>query len=227
MSELNTSTKLLIVDDSKEIRQMLIEYFTKEPNMEVVGEAIDGINALSLIKEKKPDAVIMDIMLSGMDGFSVMEEVNGLNNFKKPNMLILSALCKEEFVHKALGLGASYYMMKPFNIETLNSRLKDIIELKNKDANSEASSNASAENMMRVYNIHNNKSSKIRVLEEKITNIFITVGIPAHIKGYQFLREAIKMAIEQPEIINSITKKQVKWSVLLCMQLRSLGIEEK
>jgi two-component system, response regulator, stage 0 sporulation protein A len=207
MSELNASTKLLIVDESKEIRQMLVEYFNKEPNMEVIGEATDGVNAFSLIKEKKPDAVIMDIMLSGMDGFSVMEQVNGLNNFNKPNMLILSALCKEEFVHKAFNLGASYYMMKPFNIETLNSRLKDIINLKNNGTKSQEISNASAENMMKVYNVHNNKSSKIRILEEKITNIFITVGIPAHIKGYQFLREAIKMAIDQPEIINSITKK--------------------
>ncbi|MDD4210912.1 MAG: sporulation transcription factor Spo0A [Clostridia bacterium] len=208
MSELNASTKLLIVDDNKEIRQMLVDYFTKEPNMEVVGEATDGDSAFNLIKEKKPDAVIMDIVLTGMDGFAVMEQINRLNNFKKPNMLILSALCKEEFVHKALSLGASYYMMKPFSIDTLKNRLKDIIDQKDKEGdNNFSNNNANAENMMKVYQSYNNKSVRIRALEEKITNIFITVGIPAHIKGYQFLREAIKMAIEQPEIINSITKK--------------------
>lgn len=176
--------------------------------MEVVGEATDGDSAFNLIKEKKPDAVIMDIVLTGMDGFAVMEQINRLNNFKKPNMLILSALCKEEFVHKALSLGASYYMMKPFSIDTLKNRLKDIIDQKDKEGdNNFSNNNANAENMMKVYQSYNNKSVRIRALEEKITNIFITVGIPAHIKGYQFLREAIKMAIEQPEIINSITKK--------------------
>jgi two-component system response regulator (stage 0 sporulation protein A) len=207
MSDAIESTKLLIVDDSKEIREQLVGYFNKQPDMEVIGEAIDGVNALTLIKEKKPDAVIMDVVLTGMDGFALMEQVNGLNNGKKPNMLVLSALSKDEFVHKAFSLGASYYMMKPFDIDTLKSRLLDVLSHGNgKSESNYQATNKNVENIVKGYS-YNNKSTRIKVLEEKITNIFITVGIPAHIKGYQFLREAIKMAIEQPEIINSITKK--------------------
>ena len=91
------------------------------------------------------------------------------------------------FINKAISMGASYYCIKPFDFETLKDRIEDIMS-ENKSGG-------------RVYN------GKTNQIEEKITNIFITVGIPAHIKGYQFLREAIKLAIANPEIINSITKK--------------------
>ena len=101
--------------------------------------------------------------------------------------MVLSSLSLEGFITKALNLGVSYYMIKPFNIEVLKERLKDILNDKELKSN--------------VF------TKKSKNLEEKITNIFITVGIPAHIKGYQFLREAIKMAIDSPDIINSITKK--------------------
>ena len=202
------STKLFIVDDSQEIREILVNYFKGQPNMEVVGEASDGVTALKSIEEKEPDAVIMDVVLTGMDGFSLMEKINALEKAKKPNMFILSALCKEEFVHKALNLGASYYMMKPFSLDTLNNRLKDVLTFEKTTEDVHFSSTQAVDGMIKVYQEgRNNKSARMKAVEERITNIFITVGIPAHIKGYQFLREAIKMAIEQPEIINSITKK--------------------
>lgn len=202
MSQNLSSTKLLIVDDNKETGEKLLNYFNSQPNYNVVGVASDGVSGLNLIKEKNPDAVIMDVMLTGMDGFALMEQVNNLDIATKPNMLVLSALGKEEFVHKALQLGADYYMMKPFDINNLNKRLTEIISFKN-------GVSFNSENVQKIVNGYNRpqKSLRTKALEEKITNIFITVGIPAHIKGYQFLREAIKMAIETPEIINSITKK--------------------
>ncbi len=206
MSENLVSTKLFIVDDNKQIRDMLVNYFDKQPNMQVVGTANDGVSALSAIKEKKPDAIIMDVVLTGMDGFALMEKVNNLELITKPNMLILSALCKEEFVHKAFNLGADYYMMKPFDIENLKNRLLDITSFKN-NSNELNEKNNNLQRLVNGYSYSGQKSARVKALETKITNIFITVGIPAHIKGYQFLREAIKMAIEQPTIINSITKK--------------------
>ena len=108
-------------------------------------------------------------------------------DLSKTKVIIQSSLSIDGFINKAISMGASYYCIKPFDFETLKDRIEDIIS-ENKSGG-------------RVYN------GKTNQIEEKITNIFITVGIPAHIKGYQFLREANKLAIANPEIINSITKK--------------------
>ena len=115
-----------------------------------------------------------------------------------PKIVVVSALTGEGFIQKAFSMGASYYMLKPVNYELLESRLLDIVrdEFLNSNQNTEK---------VNVSPVQFKPKSK--QLDERITNIFITVGIPAHIKGYQFLREAIKMAIDSPDIINSITKK--------------------
>ena len=105
------------------------------------------------------------------------------------NIIIQSSLSIDGFINKAISMGAKYYCIKPFDTQTLKDRIQDIVAPKQSQSGL----------------IFNGKSNN--QIEEKITNIFITVGIPAHIKGYQFLREAIKLAIANPEIINSITKK--------------------
>ena len=107
---------------------------------------------------------------------------------KCPKLIITSALVHEGFISKALSLGVNYYINKPCSIEVLIKRINDVV------------------NMTNSNNTQTNRNTS-RIIDEKISNIFITVGIPAHIKGYHFLREAIKMAIDTPEIINSITKK--------------------
>lgn len=176
-------TKILLVDENEQTLNELKENFGQS-NFEVVGVATNGITALEEIKNLKPQVIVMDVVLSGFDGFSLIEEVNKLKLNTK--IIILSSLSLDGFISKAMDLGVSYYMIKPFNFEVLKSRILDVL-------NSQSGKN---------FGVVKNKN-----LEEKITNIFITVGIPAHIKGYQFLREAIKMAIDNPEIINSITKK--------------------
>ena len=129
---------------------------------------------------------ITDVVLHGCDGFKVLESVRDYNT----KIVIHSSLSLNGFINKAIDLGEKYYCIKPFDFKTLNERIYDVI-------------NTQVGNSVAVgYNQKANNQ-----IEEKITNIFITVGIPAHIKGYQFLREAIKLAIANPEIINSITKK--------------------
>ena len=122
-------------------------------------------------------------MLQKCDGFKVLERINGTNT----KAIIHSSLSIDGFINKAISLGAKYYCIKPFDVQTLKERVEDVL------------------NPLQIQNKTFTKTSN--VIEEKITNIFITVGIPAHIKGYQFLREAIKLAIGNPDIINSITKK--------------------
>ena len=134
-----------------------------------------------MFKELAPDVVILDLVMPKTDGFGFLQAVNKGN----AKILVLSALSKDAFVQRAMDLGADYYMRKPCSFRELTQRIREL--------NSPARAGAT-----RKPN---------RDMDERISNIFITVGIPAHIKGYQFLREAIKMAVENPEIINSITKR--------------------
>lgn len=176
--------KLVLADEDQSVIDNLTKLFTDE-NMEVIATTNDGNSLINIIKNNNPDFVITDIVLQNCDGFSVLEQVSGCNS----KIIIHSSLSMDGFINKAIALGAKYYCIKPFDLNTLKERILEF------DKPQQAVNNT-------FFN------SKIgNQMEEKITNIFITVGIPAHIKGYQFLREAIKLAIANPEIINSITKK--------------------
>lgn len=187
-----SSLKIVIADDNETQRKELVEYLEKEgvSNIFAVG---DGAEALSVIENNLPDLLICDLVLPTLDGFELIEKINSSAKIEnKPKIVVVSSLKNETFAQKALELGAGYYMAKPVNNEVLLKRTKELVFTKE---------------VKEEKNIISIKNPKNRVLDEKISNIFITVGIPAHIKGYQFLREAIKMAIDNPEIINSITKQ--------------------
>lgn len=177
--------KLYIADNNENYPKELGEYFGDKIN--IVGSSTDGLKTLEFLKNNEVDILLMDIVLSGVDGFEVLSNLKNLE--KNVRVIINSNLTHESFIAKAMNEGASYFMIKPAEKSLLEKR---IIELANPES-------------FRQQGLV--KMSKNKYLEEKITNIFITVGIPAHIKGYQYLREAIKMSIDNPEIINSITKK--------------------
>lgn len=181
--EIMKNMKIILADENVETMTVLKDNLTNE-GFDVVATTKDGEQLISLIQDKQPDVVVMDIVLEKCDGFKVLE------NFSNSpiKFVVQSSLSIDGFINKAISLGAKYYCIKPFNSATLVERIQDVVSTK-------AQSNL----------VFNSKASN--QIEEKITNIFITVGIPAHIKGYQFLREAIKLAIANPEIINSITKK--------------------
>lgn len=169
--------KIYIADIDKD---NLLEYFKGKENFEVVGSSSDGEEVVNSVIKLQPDILVMEVMLSKLDGFAVFEKIKVLKE-KTPKVIFVSSLSHSGFVTKALQMGASYFMIKPINAENLESRINEILS--------------------------NNLSQENRQLDEKISNIFISIGIPAHIKGYQFLREAVKLAVEEPEIISSITKK--------------------
>ena len=177
-------TKLILADEDKNVIDEMVKNFT-EDKYEILSTTTDGEELINLITDQQPDVVVMDIVLQKCDGFKVLESVKNMAT----KIVIQSALSIDGFINKAISLGAKYYCIKPFDINTLKERIEDIIS-------------PTAFQPSVFFNAKTNNQ-----IEEKITNIFITVGIPAHIKGYQFLREAIKLAIANPEIINSITKK--------------------
>lgn len=183
--------RILLVDDSAELLKEL-ELFLTDLGYEIVGTASDGEQALEKISALHPDLTVLDLVMPKMDGFSVLEQADK----KSMKILVLSALSSDAFIAKAAALGADYYMIKPCSLENMAQRVKELLS-DEKPPVPPPAVKISASPRTAV-----NKS-----LDEKISNIFITVGIPAHIKGYQFLREAIKMAIDNPDIINSITKR--------------------
>ena len=176
-------TTVILADEDKNFLNQMVKNFNDEYN--ILATTQDGEELINLINSLKPDVVVMDIVLQNCDGFKVLESVKDVNT----NIVVQSSLSIDGFINKAISLGAKYYCIKPFDVNTLKERIDDIVNTKNS-----------------TNKMFFNSKSKSQI-EEKITNIFITVGIPAHIKGYQFLREAIKLAIDNPEIINSITKK--------------------
>ena len=175
---------VFLLQDTKESVDELLKLFSTSEKFEVVGFDLDAINALSAIGEIKPDFLITEMVLKGYDGLSVISKIKEMKI--KTRCVVLSAVCSQNVIEMAMESGASYFMAKPFDFTVLENGLNKL---------SEGAEETEASNKMR-------KTS----LDEKISKIFINVGIPPHIKGYSFLREGVKMAVENPSIINSITK---------------------
>lgn len=128
--------KLLIVDDNVALRSIIAEYFSNEKNskdIEVVGVASNGREALDILQRTAVDVVLLDIIMPKNDGFSTMEEISQLNLEKPPSIIVLSALAQEDIIRKACECGAKYYMVKPFDLEVLHKRVIDIEEASTSD----------------------------------------------------------------------------------------------
>lgn len=196
---MNMETKLnvAIADDNERILQVLEDILSTEQDINVVGKAKNGEEAYELIKSKDPDVVLLDIIMPKFDGLTVMEKVNKDESLKKhPAFIVMSAIGQEAITDDAFNMGASYYIMKPFDNEMVLNRIRHIKSTIGKKVH---------EN--RKINANESKNEYIeRNLESDVTNIIHEIGIPAHIKGYQFLRDAIIMSVTDMEMLNSITK---------------------
>ncbi len=188
-------SKIVVVDANEKYCEVMKDYFLESRNnLRVVATYNNVIDAIDYISDNDVDLIITDIIIPNADGFDLINEIKSLGLAKTPKIIVVSALTGEGFVQKAFSMGVSYYMVKPLNYELLENRIVEVLK-------DELTSGVP----IQANNVFSRP--KTNKLDERITNIFITVGIPAHIKGYQFLREAIKMAIDSPDIINSITKK--------------------
>lgn len=188
---------VVIAEDNERILQLLDDLLSNDEEIEVVGKAKNGEEAINIITAKQPDVVLIDIIMPKFDGLAVMDKVNKEKNMKKkPAFIVLSAVGRETITDDAFELGACYYIMKPFDNDMVLNRIKHI-----KNSMSRKSIEP------RKINAFENKKEYIeRNLENDVTNIIHEVGVPAHIKGYQFLRDAIIMSINDMEMLNSITK---------------------
>ncbi len=191
--------KILLADDNTEFVATITEYLNKEDDMEVVETAKDGIEAVDKIKQTKPDVVLLDVIMPHMDGIGVLEKLNqeGINI----TCIMLSAVGQDKITARAINLGAEYYIVKPFEIDLLIQRIREI----KKNHLIDRTSLINKEIKQSYVNINSSVAMENN-LEAMVTNIIHEVGVPAHIKGYQYLRDGIIMAIKDIEVINQITK---------------------
>ncbi|SNR86991.1 two-component system, response regulator, stage 0 sporulation protein A [Anaerovirgula multivorans] len=188
---------VLIVDDNEDFCDILSEYLERQQDIEVIGVAQDGLKAIELITETAPDVVVLDIIMPHLDGLGVLEKLNKMNLQKFPKVIILSAVGQDKITQRAIGLGADYYVIKPFDFEVFIDRIR---QMTGGGSNSNLKKRLGGGSSTSL--ITNNTS-----LEAEITNIIHEIGVPAHIKGYLYLREAITMVVENVELLSAVTKE--------------------
>lgn len=186
-----------IADDNEKIVNLLGNMIANDKELELVGQAGNGEEIYDIIKNKEPDVVLLDIIMPKMDGLSVMEKVNQDQSMKKhPSFIIISAVGQERITENAFYLGADYYILKPFDNNMVLNRIKNINDLRNRKVSE----------MRKIKQYENKEEYRERNLETDVTNIIHEIGVPAHIKGYQYLRDAIIYSVNDMEMLNSITK---------------------
>lgn len=188
---------IAIADDNERMVALLDEILSKDDGIEVVGRANDGEEVYDIIKKKEPDVVLLDIIMPKMDGLTVMDKVNRDTTMKKhPKFIIITAIGQEGITEDAFGLGANYYIMKPFDNDIILNRIRHLQKKSAKRAPE-----------IRKNNVYEGKKEySLRNLETDVTNVIHEIGVPAHIKGYQYLRDAIMMSVNDIDMLNSITK---------------------
>lgn len=175
---------VLLADASHEFRELLQAALNETEEFEVIAAVQDGAEAAQILQEKEFDLVLMDMVLPGLDGLGLLERICAMKE-KRPEVIVLSKFVNERVVAAAMECGVYYYMAKPCEMESLLLRMRQAMQ------NGETAEN-SEENALE--------------LSAQVTAIIHEIGVPAHIKGYQYLREAILIAVEDMDVINAVTK---------------------
>ena len=187
-----------IVDDNREFVQVMADYLNEQEDMEVIGVAYDGEECLNLLGKVEPDVLLLDLIMPHLDGLAVLEKLRENKDYY-PSIIMLTAFGQEEVMRKAVQHGASYFILKPFDFEHLVNKVRDVM-------------NQNHPKQIQQNNLYiNNVSTEVKEvkkedIETNITNIMHEIGVPAHIKGYLYLRKAITMVYHDIELLGSVTK---------------------
>ena len=183
---METKKTILIADTSEEFRTILADALQAEEGLEVVGQTSDGQEAIQMVQDRSPDILVMDLVLGRMDGFDVLDAVKS----KPVSTLILSGFARGCMADQVAARGGDYYMMKPCRIASVVERVRLLAAQHWSEGGENPAGPATAR----------------QTLEANVTAIIHEIGVPAHIKGYQYLREAIIMTVEDMDVINAVTK---------------------
>lgn len=185
---MDSKTKILITEDQSELEAEKANEFAKQGFSPILCKR-DGDEVLRKILTEKPDVVFMDLFMSKLDSIGVMKAVTRNPDARTPLFVVFSSFNSPALEREIMENGASYFVIVPFDLKNLLENIKDMLS-KNKE---------------QVGSIH--KLSDYGSIEIKVTEILHQIGVPAHIKGYHYLRDSIIMSIEHPEIINAVTKQ--------------------
>ena len=187
-----------IADDNKEFCEILTDYFAGYDEIDLVFVCHDGLKTIEQIRRKQPQILILDMIMPHLDGLGVLESINELELEQYPRIIVLSAVGQEQITQKAISLGAEYYIVKPFSLDVLMKRINQL-------AGNDEPEPGKLQYTKAV--LANNNDGDERDLEIEITNIIHEIGVPAHIKGYQYLRDAIVMVVEDMDLLGAVTKE--------------------
>lgn len=190
--------KIGIVIDNNNERAVVSEYFDKMTKFSVEFIAKDGLDALDKLKENEIDLLVLDIILPKLDGLGVLEKLDKeTNNKSLPKVIMISAFVSQPLIIKAMELGAAYYMAKPIDLESLSRRIDQLCNINTEYLNLNTSSS----------NLELDECVKSIDVELKVTYIIHELGVPAHIKGYKYIKDAIEIVVEDPDVMNAVTKE--------------------
>lgn len=184
--------KLCIVDDNEELVYIIKEYFRNHVDIDIIGTAYNGKECINLLETVKPDILILDVVMPHVDGISVLKTINDSRKNSDMQVIMMTAFGQEDVIRKAVDYGASYFVLKPFNFDILLKKIRTI--------------HASKQELIRSQSFKPSTMKKEINIEKKITVIIQNIGVPTHLKGYLYLREAIRLVYDDIELLGAITK---------------------
>lgn len=178
-----------MVDDNLQFLESLSDYFSQKSDIEICGLAEDGLSAITFLTNTTVDLIILDIIMPNLDGMAVLDWLLKREIDPVPDVIVTTALRQEDVIRMTNEKGVKYFMTKPISTEHLYNRILEIRRYRE------------------TRSLQNEIKAETATMDEEIAHIFLAIGIPAHIKGYQFLREGVKMVADNREIIDMITQQ--------------------
>ena len=185
-------TKIVIADDNKELLCLITEFMKMQPNIEVVDTFTNGKELLNFLEKDTVDILLLDVFMPNLDGLNTLKIIRDSDKYHTPKKIVfISAFNTESVMTQASNLGADYFIIKPIDLNNLYQTLNNLMEDTNIKGN--------------TYSLKEKKNNNIN-LDSEITSILHEIGVPAHIKGYLYLRESISMVYNNVDILGGITK---------------------
>ncbi|MCL1853982.1 MAG: sporulation transcription factor Spo0A [Peptococcaceae bacterium] len=207
---MDRAIRIVVADDNREFAGILEQFFSIQSDMEVTGVAYNGAEAIDILRSRPCDVVVLDMIMPNVDGLGVIEAMQDKPD--KPKIIVLSSFGHENVTKKAIELGVSYFLLKPFDLEVLCKRIRQLFDDK-KDQYSYTLQETSPSLYVSPERAESQQVSapKQKLSEQelsmRITKIIQYMGVPAHVKGYQYLRDAILFVIDDGELIGKVTRE--------------------
>jgi sporulation transcription factor Spo0A len=194
--------KIIVADDNQNFCKLLQDNLQSQEDFNIVGVAYNGLDAWELIQTQEPDLIIIDLIMPNLDGLGVLEHINSRTTMRRPKIIMQTAFGQEALTQQAMSLGVDYFILKPFDLNVLNKRIRSLTQTQTQTQIPSAASAqfSTATPVVRTVGKGEN-------LSVDVTAIMHQIGIPAHVKGYQYIREAILMVIEDVSLLGAVTKE--------------------